>query len=317
MASRVSDSLHRDAEDPMGEVLAGATEEPQVATGPALRSSHRSRRVGNRIVPRLVVGGLSVFAVLWLLPIVYLISVSLRDPDHAFDPTVVSSHVTFVNYKVVFSGNPMVHYFINSVVVSGLSTVVVVAAGAAFAYGFTVLKLKYTTAIYLGLLVTLMVPISSLVIPLGALLQSLGLVNTYWGLIGPYAALGIPFAIVILSGFMHDLPRDVFEAAVIDGVSGLRLLTSIVLPMLRPSLVFIAVWQFITSWNEFFLALTIETKDSMKTLPLIPQQYAGVYLGNPGALFAILCLVAGPLILLYLAVQRWFVGGLLEGAVKG
>jgi|GEM_PF-58985 len=297
-----------------------------VPAGPVGRTTNQTshdggrrkrRRVGGRLLPRVVVTGLSVVAVIWLLPIVYLISVSFRNPDHAFDPTIISTNVTLANYKAVFHGNPMLHYFVNSIVVAGISTLVVVAAGAAFAYGFTVLKLRYTTALYLGLLVTLMVPISSLVIPLGALLQSLGLVNTYWGLIGPYAALGIPFAVVVLTGFMHDLPRDVFEASILDGVGGWRLLTLIVVPMLRPCLIFVAVWQFITSWNEFFLALTIETKDAMKTLPLIPQQYSGVYLGNPGALFAILCLVAGPLILLYLAVQRWFVGGLLEGAVKG
>ncbi|MDX6230817.1 MAG: raffinose/stachyose/melibiose transport system permease protein [Frankiales bacterium] len=299
------------AADPLSLLGSGGT------SGKAASAKRRRRRVGGRLIPRLVVTGLSIGAIIWLLPIAYLISVSLRTPDHAFDPTIISTDTTLANYRAVFHDNPMLHYFVNSVVVAGISTLVVVAAGATFAYGFTVLKLRYTTAVYLGLLVTLMVPISSLVIPLGSLLQSLGLVNTYWGLIGPYAALGIPFAVVVLAGFMHDLPRDVFEASIIDGVGGLRLLTSIVLPMLRPSLIFVAVWQFITSWNEFFLALTIETKDAMKTLPLIPQQYSGVYLGNPGALFAILCLVAGPLILLYLAIQRWFVGGLLEGAVKG
>ena len=87
--------------------------------------------------------------------------------------------------------------------------------------------------------------------------------------------------------------------------------------MLRPSLIFVAVWQFVTGWNEFFLALTVMTQNQMMTLPLIPQQYSGVYLGNPGALFAILTFVAAPLILLFVAVQRWFVAGLLEGAVKG
>lgn len=292
-------------------------ESPVRVPNKVARVTAKRRRVGGRLLPRLVVAGLSIVAIVWLLPIIYLISVSLRDPDHAFDPTIISSNVTLVNYQTVFDGNPMLHYFINSIIVSALSTAVVVAAGACFAYGYTVLKLKYTTAVYLGLLVTMMVPISSLVIPLGSLLKALGLINSYWGLIGPYAALGIPFAVVVLAGFMHDLPRDVFEAGVIDGVGGWRLMTSVVLPMLRPSLIFVAVWQFITSWNEFFLALTIETDDRWKTLPLIPQQYSGVYLGNPGALFAILCLVAGPLILLYLAVQRWFVGGLLEGAVKG
>ncbi|WP_020575247.1 carbohydrate ABC transporter permease [Actinopolymorpha alba] len=266
---------------------------------------------------RVAVTLLSAVAVIWLLPVVYLVSVSLRPPENAFDSSILSTHVTFDNFLVVFKDNPIPRYLLNSVLVSAVSTAIVAAAGAFFAYGTTVLKLRYSQAMYAAILITLMVPLGALVVPLGALLQMFGGINNYWGLIGPYAALGIPFAVVVLVGFMHSLPKEVFEAAVIDGVSARKLLTQVVLPMLRPSMIFVAVWQFITSWNEFFLALTVMTKDTMKTLPLIPQQYSGVYVGNPGALFAILVLVAAPLVLLYLIVQRWFVAGLIEGSVKG
>jgi raffinose/stachyose/melibiose transport system permease protein len=278
-------------------------------------------RVRGRLAPRLrrglIVGVLSVLAVIWLLPIVYMVSVSLRTPADVFNPSLITTHVTGSNYAQVFSQNPMPRYLLNSVIVTATSTLLVVAAGAMFAFAATVLKLRYSRAMFAAILITLMVPMSSLVVPLGALLKQFGWINNYLGLIMPYAALGIPFAVVVLAGFMQDLPKDVFEAAVIDGAGLWKFLTRVVLPMLRPSLIFVAVWQFVTGWNEFFLALTVMTKTQMMTLPLIPQQYSGVYLGNPGALFAILTFVAAPLILLFVAVQRWFVAGLLEGAVKG
>ena len=166
-------------------------------------------------------------------------------------------------------------------------------------------------------LLTLMVPLAALVVPLAQILVRFGWENTYWGLIIPYAALGVPFAVVILRGFMETIPVDLFEAASVEGANTWQLLTRIVLPILKPSLIFIGVWQFITSWNEFFLALIVMTQDVKKTLALVPEQYSGLYQGNPGALFAILVIIAVPLVVLYLVVQRWFVAGLMEGALKG
>lgn len=284
---------------------------------PSARAGQAGRLVWLRVKRPLIITLLSIVAVIWLLPIVYMVSVSLRTPADVFDPAIITTHVTGANYAQVFADNPIPRYLLNSVIVTAISTFIVVAAGSMFAFATTVLKLRYSRAMFAAILITLMVPLSSLVVPLGAVLKQFGWINNYFGLIMPYAALGIPFAVVVLAGFMQDLPRDVFEAAVIDGAGLWKFLTRMVLPMLRPSLIFVAVWQFITGWNEFFLALTVMTQNQMMTLPLIPQQYAGVYLGNPGALFAILTFVAAPLILLFVVVQRWFVAGLLEGAVKG
>ena len=141
--------------------------------------------------------------------------------------------------------------------------------------------------------------------------------NTYWGLIFPYAALGVPFGIVILKAFMEDSPSELFDAARVDGCNAWQIYWHVALPLVRPALVFVAIWQFIVTWNEFFLALIVLTKDEMKTLTIVPMQYSGLYMSNPGALFAVLTLIALPLILLYILVQRAFVRGLLAGAVKG
>lgn len=273
--------------------------------------ARRSRRT--RIV---VVTVLTLVGAIWLIPFIYMIDVSLRLPQDTFNPSLIVSHVTFVNFQTVIEGNPLAQDFINSAVIAAATVALVVGCAAAFSFGVSVLKVPYGVAMYGLILTTLTVPIAALVVPLAVLLNHLGLLNNDLGLIGPYTALGIPFAVVILKGFMDTLSREVMEAAAVDGVSSWQLFIRIVLPMLKPSLVFVATWQFITSWNEFFLALVVMTHSNHFTLPLVPAQYAGTYLGNAGAEFAILVLIALPLIVVYVFIQRWFVAGLLEGAVK-
>lgn len=286
-------------------------------TPPALARHPRRRLNRERWFSRSIVAIVAIVAAIWLLPVVYMIDVSLRGPNDAFDSAILLPTATLVNYQTIFADNPLPAFFTNSIVVSVSTTLLVAAGSTLFAFGVSVLRVRFSRAIYAGILMTLMVPIAALVVPMTQELKGLSLLNTYLGLIGPYTALGIPFATVILVSVMDDIPLELHEAAIVDGANSWRLLIDVVVPVIRPSLVFILIWQFITSWNEFFLALTVMTDGEMKTLALIPQQYSGVYLSSPGALFAILTLVAMPLILMYLVVQRWFIAGLLEGAIKG
>lgn len=264
-----------------------------------------------------VIAGLTVAAVIWMLPLIYMVDVSFRLPQDLFNPALIVWNFTIVNYQTVVDGNSLGHYFLNTIVISLGSVVLVVALGAAFAFGVSVLRLPFSKTLYALVLLTLMVPLAALVVPLAEILVRFGWVNTYWGLILPYGALGVPFAVVILRGFMETLPVELFEAAAVEGAGAWQILVRIVVPIMKPSLIFVGVWQFITSWNEFFLALVVMSEDVKKTLSLVPQQYGGVYQGNPGALFAILVMIAVPLVALYLAVQHWFVAGLMEGALKG
>ena len=277
----------------------------------------RKRITRKRLFSWCVVAGLTVFAVIWLLPFVYMVDVSFRLPQDLFNPAIIVWNFTLVNYQTVINGNALGHYFLNTIIICCGSVLLVMTLGAAFAFGVTVLRLPFAKVLYAMVLVTLMVPLAGLVVPLAQILVRLGWENTYWGLIVPYVALGVPFAVVILKSFMETIQVELFEAAAVEGASTWQLFTRIVIPIMKPSLIFIGVWQFITSWNEFFLALVVMTEDVKKTLALVPQQYGGVYQGNPGALFAILVMIAVPLIALYLVVQRWFVAGLMEGALKG
>lgn len=260
---------------------------------------------------------LGLVLLLWMLPEAYMVSIALRSADQVFDPTLLAWPLTLDNFVTVIRDNPLPGFFLNSLIVTALTVMLVLAASSLFAFAAAVLRLPGTTVLYVLLLVTLMVPLASLILPLAILLKTFGWVNRYVGLILPYVALGTPFAVVILKAFMEDAPRELFDAARVDGCNAWQTFVHITLPLVRPALVFVAIWQFIVTWNEFLLALIVMTRDEMKTVTIVPMQYSGLYMANPGALFAILTIIATPLIVLYVLVQRAFVRGLMAGAVKG
>lgn len=270
-----------------------------------------------RLSTLVIHAALFLVLALWIVPEAYMFSIGLRTPAQAFDATLFVWPVTFDNFVTVIRDNPLGRIFLNSLIVTVCTVALVTAAASAFAFACSVLRLRATMVLYTTLLTTLMVPIASIVLPLAVLIKHFGWVNSYAGLIFPYAALGVPFGIVILKAFLDDAPRELFDAAKVDGCTPFQTYWHVALPLIRPALTFVAIWQFITSWNEFFLALIVLTAPQMKTLTIVPMQYSGLYMANPGALFAILTLVALPLILLYVLIQRAFVNGLLSGAVKG
>jgi raffinose/stachyose/melibiose transport system permease protein len=242
---------------------------------------------------------------------------SFRTPENAFDPVLFALPITIRNYARVLKENPLhIHFFV-SVIISSVSVVIVTLGAAMAAFGFTRKDVKFKKLIYGLLLSTLMVPISSLIIPLTQLNASLRWLNRVQGLIFPYAALGIPFALVILKGFMDSFPKDLEDAAIIDGCGNWKLFFQIVLPILKAGIIVVVIWEFMTCWNEFFLALVTMSEQRMKPLPLIPMQYSGMYFAQPNSLFAILVLVSVPMILFYVFMSRKFMQGLMSGAIKG
>ena len=260
---------------------------------------------------------LGVTLLFWMIPEIYMLSVALRPPDAAFDSQLFTWPITLDNFITVIRDNPLLVFFGNSLFITTGTVIIVVAFASTFAFAASVLRLKGTTLLFTSLLTTLMIPVASIVLPIAIMLKSFGWINTYQGLIMPYAALGIPYAIVIIKTFMDDSPRDLFEAAVIDGCTAWQMFRHVAIPLIKPAVIFVAVWQFIVTWNEFFLALIVMTDNSHKTVTLVPMQYSGMYMANPAALFAILVIIAVPLLLLYAFVQKYFIAGLLSGAVKG
>lgn len=254
----------------------------------------------------------------FMVPLIFMVSMSLRTPDTVGQPKLFIADITIKNYINVIQNNPLlIKNFANSIIITVISVILVTICASMAVFGFSRKNVHGKVLIYNIILCTLMIPLAGLVVPLTQLNSKLGWINNYCGLIFPLTALGIPYAITILQGFMTAIPRELEEAALIDGCGMVRLFIQIICPLLKPGIVVIVIWQFLTSWNEFFLSMCTMTQESMKTLPLIAQQYNGAYFSQPGTLFAALTLITIPMLVFYILVQKQFVKGLTAGAVKG
>lgn len=273
----------------------------------------RTRRIP-QAAAYVVVAVLMAFSV---LPTVYMIDLSLRNPVQSFEPSLITSNPTLANYRLALSSTGFLNYFKNSLIVALLSVAITLVVALLASFALSRLKVRGHTLAFYVLIAGMMVPLASLIVPLTVELKKMGLLNNYFGLVGPFVAIGTPFGLLVLKGAMDAFPRSLEEAAVLDGASAFRTLLSVVVPAVRPSLLVVAIWQFLYSWNEFFLSLVVMTDQQMKTVPLLPLQFEGPYMTDPGALFAILTIVSVAPMAVYAILQKWFVGGLLEGGIKG
>jgi raffinose/stachyose/melibiose transport system permease protein len=224
---------------------------------------------------------------------------------------------TLENFAQVWRDNPLPQFFLNSLLITVPTVILVLMISSLAAFGFSRLPFRGSGIWYILLMLTLMIPIPTLVIPLFQTAKQLGLLNNYLGLILPYTALGIPFAVVVLTSYFSRLPRDLEDAARLDGCTSFQVYRQILLPLSLPAMAVVFIWQFMVSWNEFILALVLMQEEGRKPLILVPLIYNGVYLSKPGALFAILTIITVPVILIYLFMQRYFISGLTAGSLKG
>jgi len=262
---------------------------------------------------------LIVMALIWLLPVIMMLLVSFMPPDQRAPEFggLMLKGISLANYLAVFQDAPVPRYFINSLIITIPSVFFVIALSVLAAYGFSRLKFFIKEFWYYLLLLTLMLPIPTLIIPIFQINRTLHFYNTYLGLILPYTALGIPFAIIILRSFFDGFPKDLEDAARLDGCSALGVLWRVMLPVSWPSLTVVIIWQFMTSWNEFILALVTMEDNAIKPLTLVPLIYSGQFMARPGAMFAILTIITIPIMVVYLFMQRYFVSGMTAGALKG
>lgn len=261
----------------------------------------------------------TLLAVLWLVPVVMMLTVALM-PSRARDVALgglIVLQPTLDNFAQVWQENPLPRFFLNSRLITVPTVILVLAIASLAAFGFSRLPFRWSGFWYILLMLTLMIPIPTLVIPLFQTAKQLGLLNNYLGLILPYTALGVPFATVVLTSYFSRLPRDLEDAARLDGCTSFQVYREILLPLSWPAMAVVFIWQFMVSWNEFILALVLMQDEARKPLILVPLIYNGVYLTKPGALFAILTIITVPVVLIYLVMQRYFISGLTAGSLKG
>ena len=224
---------------------------------------------------------------------------------------------TLQNYVDLFRNVAFVTYFRNSAVVATGTMLLTLAVASLGAYAFVRFRFAGRAPLLVAMLMAYMIPSVVLLVPLLVIFRSYGLINTYQGLILAEATNTAPFALLLLINYFAALPRELEEAAQVDGCGRLRTLVRIVLPLAVPGLVAAGLFAFIAAWNNFLFAFLFTTTDRVKTLPIMMRLFA---LGEPavwGVSAAGAILTTLPIVLLFLLFQRMLMSGLAAGAVKG
>lgn len=262
--------------------------------------------------------GQVLLALIILLPIFWMVSVSLKPSTEAFaiPAKLWPDSPTFENYSNAFRPE-FRQYFFNSVIVS-LSTLVISTSLALMAaYAFTRFQIKIM-AIFLGLiLVSQMFPSSAIIIPIYKMMDDASLLNTKLSLIIAYITITLPVATWMLKGFMENIPAVLDEAAAMDGAKPIRIFFEIVLPLCRPGVIATSVYILIVTWQEFLFALSFTTTQEMRTLPVGMNDFIGQYGIRYGELMASSVMISLPIVVVFFFLQKHFVAGLTAGSVKG
>jgi raffinose/stachyose/melibiose transport system permease protein len=277
-----------------------------------LRLASRQISLG-RVGALLLMWALTVIT---LYPLAWLLLSSLKTAYEMFDGAWrLPEAWQWGNYAAAWNFG-LGHYMINSVLVTAVSIVLILLLGAFTAFILTVCDFRGKLAIYVFVMGGMILPPEVSLFPLFRVLTVLGLYNTYGAMIVPYVAFGLPFAVFFLRAYMTMIPRDMHEAATLDGATLLRSFWSIYLPMSRPALAAVAVIQGMKVWNEFMFALTFIESDRLRTLTIGISTFGDAMRVDWAVLMAGLVISIVPVLAVFLLMQRHFVGGLTQGAVK-
>jgi arabinogalactan oligomer/maltooligosaccharide transport system permease protein len=268
--------------------------------------------------------GLSVMCVVALYPVLWVLKLALSDTQSlSLSLNPLPTSITLDHFRdVVFATDPQGRWLFGrqlfaSIAVSGATTIVGLSLAVTAAYAISRFRFPGKQTGLQLLLVTQMFPATLMLVPLYRILQALGLVDTLAGLVLVYATTSLPFCVWMLKGYFDTIPRELEEAALMDGASHWQVFVKVVLPLARPALAVTALFSFMNAWNEFILAATLLNDASRFTLPVALQRFVGEYKTEWGSFAAGALIVSAPVMVLFFALQKFLVGGLTAGAVKG
>jgi ABC-type glycerol-3-phosphate transport system permease component len=267
----------------------------------------------------VLLAGLGVVLLVCLFPFAWmgLSSIKLLRELYTVPPHWLPEAPTLDHYRRVLFASNVPRYFLNSVVISVGATGLALLLAIFAAYGFARFQFRGKRAAQAFVLAGQLLPTAAIIVPLFMVLRYLGLVNSYLGLILVYTILTLPLSVWMLTSYFRAIPVELEEAAIIDGASRLSILFRITLPLSLPGIAAVLVYAFVTTWNEFILALVLAQDSRVKTLPIGIAEFTGEFNTDWGAVMAASLLMTLPIAIFFFALQRMFVGGLTAGAVKG
>jgi len=283
---------------------------------------HDDRVVGTSSGIRYLLAAIAVFvSALMLAPIVLSLfaSIKTKADASATPPSYLPNSFSLENYQNILNYQAGLWTYVgNSLAVAALAIVFVIVLAVPAGYGLARFKFRGKEALFLVLLLPLMIPYQSILIPIYMMFAKIGLANTHVGLAIIHTILQIPFSVYLMRNSFEGIPKELEEAAVVDGGTSFQLFSRVALPLVLPGIVTIGLFAFITSWNEFLAALIVMNKETLFTVPIM---LVGVRTGHLGAvdwgtLQAGVIISIIPCIAIYVFLQKYYVSGLLSGAVK-
>ena len=277
---------------------------------------HASLERQNLSIPSHII--LGIWSLIVIFPIWVMLINSFKDRLSIYqNPFGFPKKWHPANYGTVLSDGDFLGYFKNSFIAVILSLAVLILVGAMASYALANWRGKISRALYFFCIAGMMLPITIASIRLLELVKTLGLLNTIWALIPIYVAMGVPIAIFVLTEFIHAVPYELTEAAIIDGAGRFGIFLRIIVPLLRPAIATVAIYNLVPFWNDLWFPLIFISDDRAKTVLLGVTRLFGQYQTDWSKVLAVLTLSAIPVIALYLIASKQFIKGLTAGAVKG
>ena len=279
-----------------------------------MAASPVTRAAGRVAVPVLGLFWLAVTT----MPFLFMVMTTFKTQEESYSSSVwaLPESLNFVNYRDVLSG-PFLAYLKNSVMVVAISVVLIMLISAMAAYAFARIRFRLNDTLF-GLIVAgMIVPIHITLVPIYLMTRHMGLYDSPFALIGPYVATSLPISVFILTEFMRQIPKELEEAARLDGCGPFTIFFKIFFPLSGPGLSTIAIYNAIMLWNEFIFAYVLTSSTSTRTLPLAIWDYQGQYTANIPAILAVVTLTSLPLVVAYAFGQEKIVKGMMAGSLKG
>ena len=256
-------------------------------------------------------------AFLAILPMIWMVSASLMPTGDAttYPPRLFPRDITFEHYRTVFAGLNMRRYLVNSAGIALTVTAISLLVNSMAGYAFAKLRFRGRDPLFKFLGAGLVIPVQVAMLPLFLLMKQLGLINTWWGVIIP--TLASIFGIFLIRQYAVGVPDDLLDAARVDGASEFRIYRSVVLPVITPILATLAIWTFLTTWNDFMWPLIVLSDDAKYTLPVALANLSGEHVQDAELMMAGSVVTVVPVLLVFLVLQRYYIQGVMAGSVKG
>ena len=263
--------------------------------------------------------GLIFWMLVNLFPVYWMFTFSLKNNEEIFGSNVVGlpKHWLWSNYTSALGTGKMGVYFLNSVIVATATILITLAVALMATFALTRLIWKQRKKLNKFFMLGLTIPIHASIVPVYVTLSRMHMLNTYWALIIPYAAFSLSMAILVCTGFMNEIPRDLDESACIDGCSVWGIFLRIIVPLMKPAVATVGIYTFLQCWNELMFANIFISKSALRTLPVGVQALSGQYTTEWGPIGAALVLATFPTLFIYIFLSKKIQESFIAGAVKG